>query len=761
MSSEGPAPALTNQAPILLVKTYPEELGRKPGGGEPPKPPLVPVDEVFRASLASQVDAVFDVARNAPAMIQAAGVPVAVQLRSEAYAKSNRPYNFLDSAGVDVVGGANLGVLIARAPISALTALKAGVLQRERPQDVRELSTIERLHAWRPLVEAVGADAESTGRAKLDRIVRESEFLSLELFPWLSPTSEITENLSIASFLRMVGLDVVAESHSRRRPCLFLRPTDDFAGESLKNLLGIRAVYPTPRYATVTTSVGVTSSGGSALPVPPAGLPTVGVLDSGTAPSVASWITGQSMYDLPGDRNPMHGTFVAGLVAGSRHLNDDDSRFPADQALVYDAQVLPSGTIPQHELEARISEAVDLHSDTIPVWNCSFAAVDAHPESTYTPFAAFMDELSESKNVVFVQAAGNYGGTPRRQWPPQTGLSDGLASPAEAVRSITVGSLAHREGSVVPNGKPASYSRRGPGVAGLIKPDVCFWSGDFDSNGSAADTGVASLDPWTSRIRMVGTSFATPIVSAVTANLAASVSAEDLQGADRATLFKAMLVHSARLGPMEIDDEHRIYYGHGVPAQSSEILTDTSETFTTLYHTQFMTAGEWIKEDIAIPDCLVVDDKLRAHICMTVSHNAIINPAYDDECVRTSVQSSLGPQSVGKRGRANIRGMVPPEDSLQGWEVEQIEGGKWSPVRSHRKSWSRGTEIKGPWGIKVSLLERLETISRPVDVVVIVTFRGLEPGLPVRSDGVRALAARNHATQEVVTRARLRVVGGL
>ena len=686
-------------------------------------------------------------------------MPVAVHLREEAFAKTKRPYRLLDLWGADVAGGAGLGVLVTRTSMSALESMRSGFLQRDTDKDLWEISTIERVHAWRPLVEAVGANEESAGRARLDRIARESEYLSLELFPWLSAEFPIEPGMSFAEFLHLVGLDVVAESQVKGRPSLYLRPSGDFAGVSLQNVLGIRAVYPTPRYETTSVAY-VGGAGNPPLPSPAADLPVVGVLDSGTAPCVSRWIAGRATYDPPHEQDARHGTFVAGLVAASRHLNASDQKFPPDAALTFDAQVLPAGPIAQHELEARIGEVVEDNSDAVVVWNCSFAALQPHAQGTYSSFAAFLDELSERLNVVFVQAAGNYTGAPTRGWPPQVGLADGLASPAEAVRSVTVGSLAHLDGSCVPTGSPASYSRRGPGVAGLLKPDVCFWSGDVDGRGGRNATGVASIDPAGQRVRDVGTSFATPIVAAISGNLMASISAPDLSACDRPTLVKALLTHSARMGPLQIDDEHRVYYGHGVPADATATLSDSEDSFTTLYRLTFTTAGEWIKGSVAIPACLISKGKLRAEVFMTVSHSAIVDPAFDDECVRTSVQASLGPQSVGKRGRLNVKGMVPPEDALQGWETEQIEGGKWSPVRSHRNWWPRGTEVREPWGIKVSLLERRESIGRPVDVVVLVTFRGLEPDLPVRSDGVRALVANSHATQDVVARTRLRVGGG-
>jgi hypothetical protein len=684
-------------------------------------------------------------------------VPLTIELRERALAKSNRPYEFLGSAGIAVRASVARRKIVAPARPRDLAALSNQVLHATGAGQVRELSAIESLKLWDPVIDAMGVGGIGEGRALLQGLERENHPIAMELFPWLTPGSLVDRDTTIAQYLTRIGFHIEYESHVGRRTLYAY--LDSPSIEGLLELPGLRAAYAAPMYGADHSPTDDIIGDVPELGAPSPDSPIVGVLDSGVEPKVLGpWLAGHEAYVIPRDEDRSHGTFVAGLVANSRALNGGDAKFPADRCRVFDAQIFSPGGIADYLLMERIGEAVEKYGDKIKVWNCSISMTKGREPGSYSQVAAFMDELARSKGVTFVQSAGNYATSPPRKWPYAPDDPDGLYSPGEAVDSITVGALTHIAGAVTDVGMPASYTRKGPGLVGVVKPDVCHYSGDVDEQGDASVTGVRSYAIDGGLHRSVGTSYSAPIVSATVATVVDALSAPDSQAFRKNLLARALLVHAARQRPSTISDEHRSYYGNGVPPSAVDVISDSPEEFTTMYLVQFSQTGEWVKRDFPIPQCLTVAGKLRAELFLTVAHDPVIDANYDQECIRTSVEGQLGPLLLGKRGLPTIDTKVPTESALQGWEAELAERGKWSPIRTYYRKFSR-MRVSGEWGLKLSLMERLEKIQQPVQVAVLVTFRGLDDGLPVRTDGVRALRQAGHATQEVVASTRVRIQG--
>lgn len=743
--------------PILLVRTRASELAPKAPGGGPPGPPFVAVDAAFRSALSTQISAVLQRASDTPPMLVQAGLPLTVELRELALAKSNRPYPLLARADLPVKASVGRRRLIAQARPAGLESLSARVLAETGAKAERELSAIESLSLWDPLSDAMGVQGAAEGIARLAAMEEEGSPVAVEFFPWLTSETRVDEQHTIAQYLGQMGFTFRYASKAGR-PTIYV-DLEHPSVEGLRRLAGVRSVYVAPAYGADFPDGGVVLSSGQSLGQPAGDTPIVGVLDSGVEPNLfGSWLAGHETWVVPRDEDRSHGTFVAGLVADSRGLNDDDPRLPEDKCRFFDAQIMPRGNLWEPELMVRVEEAVESRADTIKVWNCSFSLRGPGDPGRYSQFAAFMDDLARRTGVTFVQAAGNYRSVPPRTWPPTGAHADGLSNPGEAITSITVGSLTHLTGAVTQVDHPASYSRRGPGLDGFLKPDVCHYSGDADASGGCATTGIRSLAVDGNLRRAIGTSYSTPMVSATVAHVVDSLTAPDTRSFGSSLLAKSLTVHAARRRGPAVQESERSYFGHGVPPSASEVLSEGTDSFTTMYLVEFTSAGEWVKRNFPIPACLIFDGKLRAEVFLTVAHDAIIDAAFDGESIRTSVDCQLGPVVIGKRGLPTVSSRVPVEAALSGWESDLVDRGKWSPIRTHHKRWPQGTNLSGEWGLKLGLLERLEKIDRPIQVVVLVTFRGLEPGLAVRSDGVQALRAAGHATQQVaVTGGRVRV----
>jgi Subtilase family len=197
-------------------------------------------------------------------------------------------------------------------------------------------------------------------------------------------------------------------------------------------------------------------------------------------------------------------------------------------------------------------------------------------------WAAKIDELSHSVGVLFIQAAGNILGTDSRHNSPgiHQYLISGrpypgyleeaasrIASPAQSLQALTVGSVAGRtwrdesRRSIAPfENSPSAFSRSGLGLWDSIKPEVVEVGGDYAraNNGDAPPTieeeiavdlirATGDGGPAIARDD-VGTSYAAPKVSHLAALL------QNLFPEAHPLLYRGLIVHSARW-PTWLDSE--------------------------------------------------------------------------------------------------------------------------------------------------------------------------------------------------------------
>jgi hypothetical protein len=745
--------------PIIVLPAQRGEYVRKPGGGKTPAP-LVTVDASLRSGLVTQLTAVQQIAAaDRPGAVQ--GTPVAIRVRDEALAKSNRPYKFLADADLMPVAGGSRGEMISRATPDNTSALADLISTRTSKRDTFAISTFESFRVFDPVLDAAVSPEFTSAQTLLDAAREHSTPLRVELFPWLSVRSLWQDGQTLAQYLELVGLPVMSIAGSRTRTALYLEVTDEATVQSLQTLIGIRSAVLAPAYG-APAPVGpqsfrvVAGPGEVRVPDPVDVDAVVGVLDSGIEPGVLDpWVQRRWAYEIPPDSDTTHGTFVGGLVVASRYLNGDSEDFPNDPALLFDAQVLPAGTVSEDVLIDRITEVLNQSGPTGPrIWNCSFNNGEHMDPITYGTLSQELDLLSDTHGVLFVQSAGNYPGL-RRTWPPDgsPGKEDGLAVPAEAVRSLTVGSLSHL-GGLTPRGAVASYSRRGPSFGGQQKPEVTYWSGDFDEVEQLSGCGVQSVGPGDFKLEMVGTSFATPVVSSIAANIWSDLLVGGAVKRISPELVKGLVVHSATVANLAIPDEHRPYYGAGRPHGESLILFDRPNTFTSIHEVELSTGVNWEKRPFPLPECLIdAAGKMKATVALTVSYAPVIDPAFGDECTRTCVESSFGHYTT-KKGKEKFTGKM---GDSQSWERDLIDRGKWSPIKTYRKKWS-GINAFGDWALKLRLTARDSTIEPLTQrVFVIITLESPNESLPVHNDGLAAVAALRYPSALAIDVGQLRV----
>jgi len=244
---------------------------------------------------------------------------------------------------------------------------------------------------------------------------------------------------------------------------------------------------------------------------------TVCVIDSGMQeghiwlqPAVDSqssrcFLPGRSPNDVQ-DEVPSggHGTRVAGAILYPDDVPRSGTVRPV--AWLQNARVLDrQNQIPTELPPARYVQEVVAHfqatSKRTRLFNHSISGNTPCQIRRMTAWAAKIDELSHSLGVLFIQAAGNILGTDSRHNSPgiRQHLISGrpypdyleeaasrIASPAQSLQALTVGSVAGRpwgdgsRRSIAPlENSPSAFSRSGLGLWDSIKPEVVEVGGDY------------------------------------------------------------------------------------------------------------------------------------------------------------------------------------------------------------------------------------------------------------------------------------------
>lgn len=205
------------------------------------------------------------------------------------------------------------------------------------------------------------------------------------------------------------------------------------------------------------------------------------------------------------------------------------------------------------------------------LFNCSVNAFAPCRLTHMSIWAATIDNLTWANDILFIVSAGNipkYGSVLKpgiREYInggfnyPDYLLEKAcrVANPAQSLQAITVGSvgldiLTGQWTSFTGHSGPSSFSRTGPGIWGVIKPEVVEYGGDFayDSGNPpnlAVKPGIAPQLVSSTlhggqavRRDQVGTSFASPKVAHIIARIQETFPNEST------LLYRALLIQSAQ-----------------------------------------------------------------------------------------------------------------------------------------------------------------------------------------------------------------------
>jgi hypothetical protein len=391
-----------------------------------------------------------------------------------------------------------------------------------------------------------------------------------------------------------------------------------------------------------------------AVEAPSVDAPTIGIIDSGITaahpllqPAVtASFGIPQTLGD---DDQKGHGTPVSGIaVYGDlrQRLTDDalEATFKIASAKVVDQHGLfdKKELVPQ-QMESAIRRMHDEFG--CRVINISLGDKLRPVASKPSAWAAVLDDLARELDLVIVVSASNsdsmllekHGDDIVRAYPFYLLDSDNhILEPGSAINALTVGAIAHANGltaddadlvgvrPIAQAGQPSPFTRVGPGVRRMIKPDLVDFGGTAVFDGATQSVVAAGRRSAAGLLTLYhlyldhlftsvsGTSFASPLVA-----YKAALIREALPDCS-ANLVRALLALSAQhpqpalacLNGLDKEDVHHIL-GYGVA--DVDHATASEDNRVILYREDVLPVDRFAVFEVPIPQ-LFQTEKGTRHI---------------------------------------------------------------------------------------------------------------------------------------------------
>ncbi|MBZ5859090.1 S8 family peptidase [Flavihumibacter profundi] len=441
------------------------------------------------------------------------------------------------------------------------------------------------------------------------------------------------------------------------------------AFEELKNFDGVQLISEMPVYDITLDEIMEEKQIPVKVPKEGVNYPVVGVLDTGVAdiPHLKPWLHKNSFSKYhTNDVDKSHGTFVAGVLIYGDEL-EGQGYTGVEGCKIFEAIVMPDikkQRIYEDELIEHIREAIG-KNDEIKIWNLSLGTSMEADHHEFSDFAKALDEIQEHHDVLICKSAGNCDAFTR------SAPTKRISKSADTVRGLVVGSLTHDKNGTDISDKhtPSPFSRKGPGPAYLIKPDVVHIGGNagLDHRNNPVYNHVYSFAPDGRVAGKVGTSFSTPRVSAIAAGLDAMISEKF-----NPLLLKALIIHSAKYPPeMKVAIAEKIdTAGFGLPSNVNEILFNQPNEITLILQ-DTLERGNFIDIlDFPFPPSMVDEEgyhygevtvTLVTAPILEVSQGAeycqsnidVMFGSYDEKVARDTSKATIK-NPIGADGRQNV-----------------------------------------------------------------------------------------------------------
>ena len=377
----------------------------------------------------------------------------------------------------------------------------------------------------------------------------------------------------------------------------------------------------------------------------------IGVIDSGvTAAHPLFDGSVRGTFGVPGTLGDSdekgHGTPVAGIAVYGDIRQRLEIGMQAQFGLAAAKVVNARGRFPDELLVPRqMEEAIRrLHDDFgCNVINISLGDRLRLAGSKASAWAAVLDELARELDLVIVVSAGNndrgildgYGDEILELYPAYLlNPENRILEPATAINVLTVGSIAHSNGMSIEDedlvgvqpiagpGQPSPFTRTGPGIAKIIKPDLVEFGGTAIFDGATQRVlggdqrpaaGVLSLNArYLERLftTCCGTSFA----SALTAHKAAILRQAFPEAS--ANLTRALMALSAEIPEGTTDclanfDEEQIGRIAGNGLANVDFALNSDDNRVVLYREDSLPLDKFAVYEVPIPQIFQTESGLR------------------------------------------------------------------------------------------------------------------------------------------------------
>lgn len=369
--------------------------------------------------------------------------------------------------------------------------------------------------------------------------------------------------------------------------------------------------------------------------------PVVGVLDSGVQRNsyLSPWLLNQSEeYYEEVLQDKSHGSMVASILEYSDELNGTNYS-STDGIMMLEAVIAPNlqkEVVYPEDLIDNVRDAVERHKD-IKIWTMSAGTNEECAEDTFSEYGMALDNISDENHVLIIKSVGNSTAFMK-------GDSERVAKMADSVRSLVVGSIANEKGryDIAEIDTPSPFTRKGPGPSYIIKPDLVAYGGNAGvrPDGKMTTTGVKTFDASGLPSRAPGTSFSTPWVARIAAEIDFL-----LDGDFDPLLIKALMVHNAGYpagDKMTMEDKKK-YMGFGMPSGTGDILYN-SEHEITLVLRDTLQKGTFIDIlDFPFSQSLIGSDgRYHGQIIVTMVSSPILRSSEGPEYCQSNINVAFG-----------------------------------------------------------------------------------------------------------------------
>ncbi|KQL52186.1 hypothetical protein AN964_00600 [Heyndrickxia shackletonii] len=684
--------------------------------------------------------------------------PILFELQNNKIAKNHRPTSILNQINSEVIAVQDIGVLVVGASKSSLETLieliydVIEVVPNNRREwlfyrDEREAVTKSK-EKWYEVIHQLTCInniklynnelvVENLNEDEMINIKEDKEF-KVRFFNY--GDSEINQ-IVLTAFLKQ--LKDYGINRSKIRKMDFVNSVEVYAIPYLSDEI-IQIASHFPGVESVSSFVYFESGSQEALvedeiidiinSLPGNEYPKVAIVDSGVSSDnhhLKPWVEDVDNYVIETNQNNYHGDFVAGIINYGHILNENLTNVVDSGVKILDVIVLPDPEkekVREDDLLSSLEQALEEYSDTYKVWNLSLSS-KRQCTGFVSEFTASIDELQKRYNVIFVVAAGN----------TTNSRINRITLPADSVRSVTVGSIALNSsiGDVVEENMIVPYSRVGPGIGLSIKPDVVHFSGNPSNHP------IYSLDSNGKRIGDFGTSFSTPLVSAIIAEYF-SLYPQNMYP----LMAKTLLIHGAKnpVGKDRIKEISAHYeYGYGLPRRISDILNGDEHEITLLFEGEIDSSRgtSWIKiEEFPFPESFFDEEnqKIKGNILVTLGYETPLNARYGSEYCRCNLDVRIRTK-ISDSYKKITEGSKTDDASFDAkWERDRITSeSKWSNIKQ--------VEFKSPVGRQGTddmILEVLPTWrnldeKERVPFVIALTIKDPKRELPVYNEVAQKL----------------------